>query len=71
MLTEESLAAAVSAYLADPSQPAILAAGEHKLYIGAAVLAHPWAREVLARDDASSELRRGAVRTAVLLARPA
>ncbi|GJD52713.1 hypothetical protein OPKNFCMD_5479 [Methylobacterium crusticola] len=70
-LSEDNLLTAIKTYLEDPSKPVILEAGEYRLDVGAAVQAHPWAREMLARETATKVFREGAVRTAVLLARPA
>ncbi len=67
-LTDDALDAAISAYLADPSKPASVEVGKGSIDVAAAVLAHAYAVEVLARQDGTPGQRRNAVRTAVLLA---
>ncbi|WP_018260007.1 hypothetical protein [Methylobacterium sp. WSM2598] len=69
-LTDEQVTAAVSAYCADPTPGVREIAEGVSLYIAAAVLASPYAREVLALADAQEGMRWTAVRTAILLARP-
>ena len=68
LLTEDALNAAVAAYLADPSAPAVIEIGTGRIDVAAAVLAHAYAVEVLGREDVTGPQRRNAVRTAVLLA---
>ncbi len=68
LLTEDVLVAAVAAYLADPSKPVVLEIGDKSLDVAAAVLAHPYAVEVLEREGVTAPQQRNAVRTAVLLA---
>lgn len=68
LITDDGLDAAISAYLADPSAPAVLEINKGSLDIAAAVLAHQWSAEELAVVDATPARRRNAVRTAVLLA---
>lgn len=68
-LTGDDLIAAVAGYLADPTPgPQEIAPGL-TLDIAAAVLASPYATEILAREGAPEAQRRMAVRTAILLAR--
>ncbi|TGD93708.1 hypothetical protein [Methylobacterium nonmethylotrophicum] len=68
LLTDDALDAAIAAYLADPSKPAVLEVGKGRLDVAAAVLANAYSTEVLAREDGSPGQRRTAVRTAILLA---
>jgi hypothetical protein len=68
LLTDDALDAAISAYLADPSKPAVLEIGKHRLDVAAAVLAHQWSANELAVEDATPARRRNAVKTAILLA---
>jgi hypothetical protein len=42
----------------------------HGLDVADAVKAHPWAKEIGANQEATENLRRAAVRTAILLAWP-
>ena len=67
LLADDALDAAITAYLADPSKPAVLEVGKARLDVSA-VLANAYSTEVLAREDGSPGQRRNAVRTAVLLA---
>ena len=68
LLTPEALDAAIAAYLADPSAPAVLEIGDRRLDVAAAVLAHQWSADELAVEDATPARRRNAVKTAILLA---
>lgn len=68
LLTPEALDAATSAYLADPSARVVLEIGDKRLDVAAAVLAHAYSVEVLAREGVTAPQRRSAVKTAVLLA---
>ncbi len=65
LLTEDALDAATAVYLADPSKPVVLEIGEHRLDVAAAVLAHPYAVEVLGREGVTAPQRRNAVKTAI------
>ena len=68
LLTDDALDAAISAYLADPSQPVVIEIGKGSIDVTAAVLAHAYAVEVLAREGVTGPQKRHAVKTAVLLA---
>ncbi|AWN51410.1 hypothetical protein [Methylobacterium sp. 17Sr1-1] len=68
LLTDDALDAAISAYLADPSAPAIIEIGDKRLDVAAAVLANAYSTEVLAREGVTGPQRRHAVKTAILLA---
>jgi phosphoglycolate phosphatase-like HAD superfamily hydrolase len=68
LITDDALDAAIAAYLADPSQPAMLEIGDKRLDIAAAVLANAYSVEVLAREGVTGPQRRNAVKTAILLA---
>jgi hypothetical protein len=67
LLTDDTLDAAISACLADPSKPAV-DVGKGSIDVAAAVLAHQWSADELAVKDATPAQRRNAVKTAVLLA---
>jgi hypothetical protein len=69
LIAEDDLAAATSAYLADPSKPARLAVAGSEVDVASAILTSPYAVDVLAQEDATAGQRRTAIRTAVLLAR--
>ncbi len=49
ILTDDALDAAIGAYLADPSKPVAVEVGKGSIDVAAAVLAHAYAVEVLAR----------------------
>ncbi|WP_018261866.1 hypothetical protein [Methylobacterium sp. WSM2598] len=70
-VTDEQLDAAVREYLDDPTPGMRLIAKGVALDLAAVVLANPYAREVLARAEAAKAQKQMAVRTAILLARPA
>ncbi|ACL55873.1 hypothetical protein [Methylobacterium nodulans] len=69
-VTDEQIDAAAREYLDDPTLGMRLIAEGIALDLAAVVLAHPYVREVLARESAPEAQRRMAVRTAILLARP-
>ncbi|KQQ20248.1 hypothetical protein [Methylorubrum extorquens] len=66
---DEQVNAAVKVYLADPSATAHSIAGGYSLDLAAAVSEHGWASSVVANSESSPTLKRGAVRTAILLTR--
>ncbi len=68
LLTDDALDAAISAYLADPSKSVAVEVGKSSIDVAAAVLAHAYAVEVLAREGVTGPRQRNAVKTAVLLA---
>ena len=68
LLTDDALDAAISAYLADPSKLVLVEVGKDGIDVSAAVMAHAYAVEVLAREGATGPQKRNAVKTAVLLA---
>ena len=68
LLTDDMLDAAISAYLADPSKPAVVEIGKGSIDVAAAVLANAYSTEVLAREGVTGPQQRNAVKTAVLLA---
>ena len=68
-VTDEQVNAAVGAYLADPAAGAYPIADGYTLDLAAAVAGHGWASQVVANPESSATLRRGAIRTAILLAR--
>ena len=68
-VTDDQVNAAVDAYHADPGTTAHPIADGYNLDLAAAVTGHGWASQVAANPESSPGLRRGAVRTAILLAR--
>ncbi|WP_264045469.1 hypothetical protein [Methylobacterium flocculans] len=69
-LTEEDVGAAVDAFIADPTTTLFVFGDGYRLDLAAAVRDHAWASTTVASGDATPHLKRAAVRTAILLARP-
>ena len=69
-ILDEDIAAAVDAFMANPTGATAIPLGEgYELDAIAAVAASKFAREAMVSPDASDHLKRAAVRTAILLAR--
>ena len=68
-VTDEQVNAAVEAYHADPATSSHPIADGFSLDLAAAVAGHAWASEVVANTESTENLKRAAVRTAILLAR--
>jgi hypothetical protein len=69
-LTEADVQAAVDAFMADPTTTAFLFGDGYRIDLAEAVSSHEWAKVTLANKDTTDHLRRAAVRSAILLARP-
>lgn len=69
-LTEAGVQAAVDAFMADPTTTAFLFGDGYRIDLAEAVSSHEWAKVTLANKDTTDHLRRAAVRSAILLARP-
>lgn len=69
-LTTEEVEAAVDAFMADPTVMAFLLGKSYWIDFAEAVCAHEWASVTVANKDATEHLKRTAVRTAIMLARP-
>lgn len=69
-MTEADIAAAVEAFIANPSTSAFLFGEGYRIDLAEAARAHEWASVTTANKDATDHLKRAAVRTAILLARP-
>ncbi|WP_132254418.1 hypothetical protein [Methylobacterium segetis] len=69
-ITEDDVLAAVDAYLADPTTSLFLMGDGYGLDLDAAVRSHAWAAQTVFNAEATDHLKRAAVRTAILLARP-
>ncbi len=63
-----ALDATITAYLAEPSKPTVIEFEKGRIDVAAAVMAHAYAVEVLARDGVTGPQKRNAVKTAILLA---
>ncbi|UYW34503.1 hypothetical protein [Methylorubrum extorquens] len=68
-ITDEQVNAAVEAYLKDPETRAYPIADGYVLDLAAAVAGHGWASSVVGSPEFSLGFKRGAVWTAVVLAR--
>ena len=70
LILEAEMAAAVEAYFADPKTAQFVFAGGYSIDLMSAVRAQPSAKKLISDPDASEGLKRGAIRRAILLARP-
>lgn len=70
-IPEDDVVAAVDAFMADPTRATAFPMGDsYRLDLVAAVAASKFARETVISPDAAEHLKRAAVLTAILLARP-
>ncbi|MER2266486.1 hypothetical protein [Methylobacterium oxalidis] len=69
-ITDGNVHAAVDAYIADPSTSLFVMGEGYGLDLAEAVQAHKWAKATVSHPTATEHLKRAAVRTAILLARP-
>lgn len=69
-LIDEDIVAAVDAFMADHTTTAFLFGDGYRIDLAEAVRLHEWASVTFGTKDASEHLKRAAVRTAILLARP-
>jgi hypothetical protein len=69
-IVEDDVAAVVNAYLADPVSGPVSFGEGYRIDPAAAVAAHPFANTLIGQPWASTELRRAAVRAAIMLAQP-
>lgn len=69
-ILEADVVAAVDAFMADPTTTAFLFGDGYRIDLAEAVSSHEWAKVTVATKDTTDHLRRTAVRTAILLARP-
>jgi len=69
-ITEEDVVAAVDAYMADPTTTLFVMGEGYGLDLAEAVRTHEWAFVTVSHSTATDHLKRAAVRTAILLARP-
>lgn len=70
VLTAEDVEAAVDAFLVDPTTTTFMIGRGYQIDLAEAVRAHEWASVTIGTKDATEHLKRTAVRTAVMLARP-
>ena len=69
-IVDDDLTAAVNAYMADPGCGSITFGKGYRIDPAAAVAEHPFASTLMRQPWADEELRRAAVRAAVMLAQP-
>jgi hypothetical protein len=69
-ILEADVVAAVDAFMADPSMTSFLFCNDYQIDLAEAVSRHEWAKVTVANKEATEHLKRVAVRTAILLARP-
>lgn len=69
VVTNHHVDSAIAAYFADPRRSAHPIANGYTLDLAAAVEERPWVSEVVSDAEADPDLKRGVVRTAILLAR--
>ena len=68
-VTDDEVNAAVEVFMKDAETGARPIADGYRLDLAAAVAGHRWASEDVGNPESSPGLKRGAVRTAILLAR--
>ncbi|KNY19559.1 hypothetical protein AKJ13_27050 [Methylobacterium sp. ARG-1] len=69
-IVETDVAAVVNAYMADPTTGPVSFGDGYRIDPAAAVADHPFANTLIGQPWASAELRRAAVRAAIMLAQP-
>ena len=69
-VTETDIVAAVDGFMADPTTTTFLFGEGFSIDLAEAVRSHEWASVTVGTKDATEHLKRLAVRTAILLARP-
>ncbi len=69
-ILDDDVAAVVDAYMVDPKGGTVAFGDGYRIDPAAAIAAHPFANTLIRQPWASAELRRAAVRAAIMLARP-
>lgn len=69
-IVEDDVAAVVNAYMTDPTSGPVSFGEGYRIDPAAAVADHPFAYTLIGQSWASAELRRAAVRAAIMLAQP-
>jgi len=69
-ILEADVVAAVDAFMADPTTTAFLFGDGYQINLADAVSSHEWTKVTVANKDTTEDLRRAAVRTAILLDQP-
>ena len=69
-IVDDDVAAVVDAYMVDPQRGAVRFGEGFEIDPAVALAAHPFASRLMGQPWACEELRRAAVRAAIMLARP-
>lgn len=69
-IVDDDVTAVVEAYMVNPSVGVVAFGDGYRIDPAAAVAAHPFTRALLGQPWADPDLRRAAVRAAIMLARP-
>jgi len=69
-IVEDDVTAVVDAYIDDPASGPVSFGEIYRIDPAAAVAAHPFAQTLMGQSWASPELRRAAIRAAIMLAQP-
>jgi hypothetical protein len=69
-IVDDDVAAVVDAYMADPRSGSVAFGDGYRIDPAVAVASHPFASTLIKQPWASAELRRAAVRAAIMLAQP-
>ena len=69
-IVDDDVAAVVDAYMADPLRGTVRFGEGFEIDPAMALAAHPFAAQLIGQPWAGEELRRAAVRAAIMLARP-
>lgn len=69
-IVDDDVTAVVDAYLSDPAHGPVVIGEGYRIDPAPAVAGHPFAATLMRQPWASDELRRAAVRAAILLAEP-
>jgi hypothetical protein len=69
-ILDADIVATVDAFMAEPTTTTFLFGDGYRIDLAEAVSCHEWAKVTVANKEATEHLKRVAVRTAILLARP-
>lgn len=69
-ILEADVVAAVDAFMADPTTTLFVFGDGYRINLAQAVRSHEWADATVRNAEVTAHLKRVAVRTAILLARP-
>ena len=69
-IVDDDVRGVIEAFIARPRRRIFQFGTGYRIDVAAAVAAHPFARQLMRQPWASDDLRRAAIRAAILLARP-